>query len=345
MSVYEIDPLRDPRWEAFVERHPQSSVFHSLEWLRALQCAYGYDSIVFSTSPPGEDLTNGVVFCRVKSWLTGRRFVSLPFSDHCEPLVDNPDDLFPLLAHLKGKVKQGKWRYIEIRPRRLPLSGHVFLPQQEDFVFHSLSLKSGSDALFSNFHKSSIQRKIRRAEREALRYDDGVSERFLSGFYKLQVATRKRQCLPPQPLSWFRALAASFGEKLRIRVASSGDKPVAAILTLTHKKCVTYKYGCSDEGSSHLGGTQLLFWRTIQEAVRDGFEEFDLGRSSYHHQGLIAFKEHWGAQRSGLTYWRFPTVKHNQARPWATRLREQMVPLASDFSLVAIGSLLYRHLG
>ena len=32
-------------------------------------------------------------FAEMKSWLTGRRLVSLPFSDHCEPLVDSEEDL------------------------------------------------------------------------------------------------------------------------------------------------------------------------------------------------------------------------------------------------------------
>ncbi|MGH9397459.1 MAG: GNAT family N-acetyltransferase [Terriglobia bacterium] len=345
MCVYEIDPLRDRRWEAFVERHPHSSVFHSPRWLRALQRAYGYEPVVISTCTPRQDLTNGLAFCRVKSWLTGRRFVSLPFSDHCEPLVDKTEDLILLMTHLRRKVEQGKWKYIEIRPRYLSFSDHAFLPQQEDFLFHSLSLKAGAETLFLSFHKSSVQRKIRRAEREALRYEDGASERLLNEFYKLQVATRKRQYLPPQPLCWFRALVASFGEELRIRMVSSAHKPIAAMLTLSHKKCVTYKYGCRDVGCSNLGGTQLLFWKTIQESIRDGFEELDLGRSDPRHQGLVDFKERWGAQRSGLTYWRFPIVKHNHGISRATRLREQIVPLASDFSLVAIGSLLYRHLG
>jgi hypothetical protein len=34
-----------------------------------------------------------LVFCRVRSWLTGRRSISLPFSDHCEPLVESHEAL------------------------------------------------------------------------------------------------------------------------------------------------------------------------------------------------------------------------------------------------------------
>src|SRR5450755_1176727 len=70
-NVYEIDPLNDARWDALVESHPETSVFHSTKWLRALQTTYGYDTIAVTTCPRGVPLTNGLVFCRVKSWFTG----------------------------------------------------------------------------------------------------------------------------------------------------------------------------------------------------------------------------------------------------------------------------------
>src|SRR6202451_3625539 len=114
--VSEIDPLSDSRWEALVKDHPQASVFHSTNWLRALKTAYGYDPLVVTTSSPGATLTNGIVFCRVKSWLTGQRLVSLPFSDHCEPLVNNPNELRDLLFHMLRHEEAGEWKYIEIRP-------------------------------------------------------------------------------------------------------------------------------------------------------------------------------------------------------------------------------------
>src|SRR5208283_3509993 len=101
MRVYELNPLRDPRWNELVKRHPYGTVFHSLSWLEALSSTYGYDPVVITSSAPSEPLTNGLVFCRIDSWLTGRRFVSLPFSDHCEPLVDSAAELDYLLASMK----------------------------------------------------------------------------------------------------------------------------------------------------------------------------------------------------------------------------------------------------
>ena len=87
MTVHQIDPLQDPRWAELLQAHPQASIFHTPGWLESLQRTYGYEPLVLTTSPPGSALTNGVVFCRVKSWLTGERLVSVPFADHCQPLV------------------------------------------------------------------------------------------------------------------------------------------------------------------------------------------------------------------------------------------------------------------
>jgi folate-dependent phosphoribosylglycinamide formyltransferase PurN len=115
-AVYAIDPLRDPRWSAFIERHPNTSVFHSVPWLQALKRTYGFEPIVYTTSQPGSDLQNGIVFCRVNSWITGRRLVSLPFSDHCEPLVDSRRELESILGHLQTERRAGDWKYVEIRP-------------------------------------------------------------------------------------------------------------------------------------------------------------------------------------------------------------------------------------
>src|SRR5262245_43140825 len=98
MPVHEVHPLQDARWASFLNSHPKSSVFHTTSWIEALLQTYGYTPKVFTTNPSGQSLTNGILCCRVNSWLTGSRFVSLPFSDHCEPLLGHPADLENLLT-------------------------------------------------------------------------------------------------------------------------------------------------------------------------------------------------------------------------------------------------------
>jgi lipid II:glycine glycyltransferase (peptidoglycan interpeptide bridge formation enzyme) len=215
----------------------------------------------------------------------------------------------------------------------------------DTYFLHVLDLSPGAEALFRTFHKDSVQRKIKRAEREALAYESGNSPDLLKKFYRLTVMTRRRQHNPPQPISWFQNLSGTFGNALQIRVVSHAGLPVASILTLKHGSTITYKYGCSDARFSNLGGTPLLFWRTIQEATQEGFSELDLGRSTVDNQGLIAFKEHWGARRSTLEYWRFPERLKSEGGNWRINLKKRAIEAAPDWCLVAAGRLLYPHIG
>lgn len=344
-TLYEIDPMSDARWEEFVNSHSQSSVFHSTSWLKALKYAYGYDSVVFTTCQPRKTLTNGVLFCRVKNWLTGNRLVSLPFSDHCEPLAGDSAELDDLLLSIRQSVYPGRWKYVEIRPTCYQPDVRTGFHESLRYRVHGLDLRTGKQRLFNNLHKDSIQRKIRRAEREKLVYEEGTSENLLKKFYELLAITRRRQFLPPQPMSWFRALIDSFRSDVKIRVASKGDVPIASILTLSHKRSLVYKYGCSDARYHSCGGMVLLLWNTIREAKECGIEELDMGRSDVDNLGLISFKEHWGAIGKPLVYWSYPKRPASALNAWQRAMLRRIVPITPESALRMAGNLLYRYIG
>ncbi len=345
-GIYEIDPLQDPRWDELVAGHARASVFHSTAWLEALFRTYGYNPFGFTTSPPGARLENALVFCRVESWLTGHRLVSLPFSDYCEPLVDAAEDLPVFFVALEGQLQREKWRYIEMRPCWSLQVDTGGFRAAETYCLHQLDLSPDADTLFRNFHKDSIQRKIRRAEREGLTVEEGRSDSLLNTFYHLQILTRRRHRLPPQPRSWFRNLIDCFGEGLKIRVAFRGERPAAAILTVRFKDTLVYKYGCADSLLNNLGGTHLLFWRSIQEAKQSNMRVFDLGRSDQDDHGLITFKDRWGAQRSTLTYLRYPAGPFlRRSAGWKLKIANPLFAHMPDRVLSAVGNLLYKHMG
>ena len=346
MTVYSLDPLEDPRWAEFVQRHPRASVFHTPGWLEALRRTYGYEPVVYTTSLPRAELTNGLVFCRVRSWLTGRRLVSLPFSDHCEPLVHNSEELSALIRSVELSRKQERWKYVEMRSTSPELQLEGGFHTAKTFYLHRLDLRPSLDALLRSFDKDCVQRKIRRAEREGLTYEGGRSESLLQKLYGLLRITRRRHHLPPQPLDWFRNLVDCLGEDACIRIASKGSQPVAGILTLSHGKRMVYKYGGSDARLNNLGGMALLFWKAIQDAKQAGAEEFDLGRSDCDNAGLIAFKDRWAADRSNLTNWRCPAAaKPSLTDGWRIQFAKQISSRLPDGVLTLAGKLLYRHMG
>jgi hypothetical protein len=348
MPVRRIDPLQDSRWEEFLRGQAQASLFHTPAWLRALHLTYGYEPVAFTTSASNAPLSNGIVFCRIKSMLTGTRLVSVPFADHCQPLVSSPDELKDLIGGLKQNVRSKSCKYFELRCFNF---GNAIIEQNTEvaksasFAYHAVDLQPELDVLFRRFHKSCTQRKIRRAQRERLAYEEGRSDELIRQFYELFVMMRRRHGIPPQPRAWFINLRDALGSALKIRVIAKEGQPIASIVTVRHKERLLYKYGGSDARFHSLGAMPLLFWRTVQDAKELGLQELDLGRSDLDDTGLIAFKDHLGASRSTLNYYRYPpdSVRKGMLRGplFAPRLYAHCPALL----LRAVGKFLYRHIG
>jgi len=344
MQIRVVNPLTDPRWDALVDRHPKASIFHSRGWLRALSLSYGYEPLVLTTCQPDAPLDGGMVFCRVSSWITGTRLVSLPYADHCEPLLREPEEIFAVSGWLEKQCALENWKYVEFRPLSSANGiASTFLPSSS-FCFQQLDLSPKLEEIFQAFHKDSIQRKIRRAEKENLTCETGQSSRLVDDFYSLMLKTRRRHYLFPQPRKWFRNLIDSLGDKVHIRVIRKNEVPAAAMLTLQHGTTVMYKYGCSDSRFHNQGVMPYLFWKLITESKQSGMERIDFGRSELDNEGLITFKSRFGTTRTMLTYRRFSKVPARIAnRDWPT-LRHCLSRLP-DVALSTAGRVLYRHLG
>lgn len=346
VTVHKINPITDARWNEFVVRHPAASVFHTSEWMQTLQRTYGFEPFVLTTTPSGLPLTNGIPFCQVSNWRGRRRLVSLPFSDHCAPLVGDPDETSDLLNYLQQNCERKQWKNIELRSGGAVIPDRLSFEQGSTFWWHKLDLRPELDQIFDSLHKDCIQRKIRRAEREQLVEEVGRSEELLRKFYRLLLKTRRRHGLAPQPFAWFRNLIACLGEMAQIRIASKAGRPVAGILTLLHKHAQVYKYGCSDAKFNNLGGMQMLLWSAIQDAKKEQCVELDLGRSDLDQQGLITFKDRWGASRTKLAYQVYPRKSLEAARstshPLFSKLLFTWMP---DTLLAASGRALYKYMG
>lgn len=348
MPVYKLNPIEDPRWCELVQAHPSASVFHTVGWLQTLRTTYGYEPVAFTTSAPGTALRDGVVFCHVKSWITGKRLVSLPFADHCQPLCDRPDDLYDLLAEITADARKAGLAHIEIRPTHNDgLEMHTALRPGKEYRLHILDLEPSIQSLLGACDKSCVQRRLRHAEREPLIHEEGNSPQLLKKFYQLLVLTRRRHGLPPQPVAWFRNMLALFGERAKVCVASFRDVPVASLLTLTHNGSVVYKYGCSDLRYNKHAGMVALFWRAIRDAKESGMRLFDMGRSDLDNPGLIQFKSNWSARDIPLTYWRYPQPTRRSAGAWAMGkgIAENVLSHLPDSLFIGVGNALYKHAG
>jgi len=347
---YQLDPTQDPRWAELVDKHPKASVFHTVGWLQALRRTYGYEPVVFTTSPPTAELKNGLVFCRINSWLTGRRLVSLPFSDHCEPLCDSTEDLDFLIHYLQTAMEHQGWKYLEFRPINAQLGqagGGISWWPAATFYLHALDLSPHISEVFRSLDKDSVQRRVQRAQQAGLIEKRGTANDLLMKFYRLLVITRGRHQVPPPPHAWFRNLVNCLGEALEIHVAYHNETPVAAILTLRFRDIIYYKYGCSDRRFNTFGAMPWLLWNAVAAAKSNGATEFDMGRTEENNPGLLVFKNHWVPHPKELVYLRFPesSQSFDMADGWKMKMARRAFSYMPSGLLTISGKLLYRHIG
>jgi CelD/BcsL family acetyltransferase involved in cellulose biosynthesis len=218
--------------------------------------------------------------------------VSLPFTDSCAPL----GDAVRLSSALSASSRAHR---IEVRA---PLPGAA---GEAVALGHVLALGAGEDAVARGFHKSQVQRNIRRAEREGVVVRTATSEAELTeSFYALHVRTRRRLGAPVQrrrffSLLWRRVLEPGGGYVL---LAHHGGRPVAGAVFLTAGDTVVYKYGASDERAWSVRPNHLLFGEAIRRACAEGRTRFDFGRTDADDTGLADFKRGWGATEQPLVY-------------------------------------------
>jgi hypothetical protein len=299
-----VDPRDYPGWDRLVLSHPDFSFFHSVAWAKVLCRTYGHKPIYLRFSQ-GEQLAALIPLLEVRSCVTGRRGVSLPFCDFCDPLLFGRLDTAAVVSKLLELARERKWKYFELRGERT--STPSALPAAM-FYGHRLDLRSGSEDLFARL-KGSTRNAIRKAKRSGLKVRLTRSREAILEYYRLHVQTRKRHGLPPQPLSFFLNI---YDEIIQpgmgfVVLAHRGTRAAAASVFFHMGKKAVYKFSASDEGLKHCQGNNLVMWKAIQFLAANGMEELHFGRTPLENQGLRRFKLAWGTTEETIRYFRFDT--------------------------------------
>jgi CelD/BcsL family acetyltransferase involved in cellulose biosynthesis len=336
-------PLDSPAWARLVEQTAGALPFHHPAWAATIARCYGFEAFGLALrGAPGEDdeYVAGVPMIELRHPITRRRrWSSLPFTDTCPPLVA-PGDAVRLASAIDAyRLSEGVVQ-AELSGA-LPGVPSVTSTQR---VHHVLHLDGDPDAVASRF-RPAVRRNVRSARAAALNLRRATSETdMVDVFYPLQLMTRRRLGLPPQPLRFFRTiwrdlLAPGLGH---LTIVEAGGNPVAAAVFLEWNRVTVYKYGASDPRMWHLRPNNLLFAEEIANACRSGHSTFYFGRTDVHDEGLRRFKLGWGALEEPLhSTWFGAAPPPERAAP--PQFLRTIVRHSPAFVARAIGTALYRY--
>jgi len=341
VHITQVDPREDPHWLNFIEQSGSASVFHHPAWAKVLIESYDYEPHYLLASRRGT-IVAALALMKVKSWITGRRFVSLPFSDECGPVYTDERFCAAFDRHLSTLAKSVK--YVEIRGGKQPGRGVV----SARYKSHSLLLNREADRIFALFKKTQTQQPIAKAIKEGVLIERSHERSALANFEELNLRTRWKHGIPPQPPSFFDKLFQHIIQKGLgfVSVAKYQDKPIAASVFLHFNKKLLYKYSASNEIYLRLRPNHLILWDAIKWGAENGLELFDFGRTDISNTGLLSFKRAWGGQERDLHYYR---LSYNGERG----MRENTSPAIFQYALRRLplpilrfmGNRLYRHMG
>lgn len=353
-NIETIDPMQDPRWDAFVESHPYGWICHLSGWKKVLEESFthmkGYYFVL--SDNPGENIEAALPIFEVKSWLTGKRLVSMPFATLCDPLISTTDDMNELLQAVMKLSEKLKSRYIEIRTLySSPLIQDERFGRSNFFKHHFFRLQEEPERMKKRFHRSCVRQKITRAEKNKLEKRLVTDSAGLLEFYRLQLITRKRLGLPCQPLIFFESLWRSFSPvgQVRIILAEKDNVAIAGLLIFCFKDRVSIEFAASDERFMDMCPNHFLIWETFKWAYEAGYQIVDFGRTSPNNEGLMDFKRRWGTTVIDLPQLFCPRGSERkiavQERSWKFKSANLICKSTPVFLQQGIDNFMYRHLG
>jgi len=344
MEINVVDPTKVADWDAKIAALPGSYFFATQAWAKVLQTSYGYTPLYFAMMDSGV-MRALLPMMEVSSFLTGKRGVSLPFTDYCQPLVPHEQVFFALFDVVKHEARTRGWKYIDLR-----LTNGILKKEIPSLFFHGhvLDLNVGQEQLFRQFTDMN-RRNIRKAEKQAVVVGLENTLESLQEFYRLNCLTRQKHGIPPQPWRFFEnvhreVIAKGMGITA---LARHEGKAVAGNVYFHYGDKALFKFGASDMRYQHLRAGNLVMWEAIKFYAGKGFKSICFGRTEPENKGLRRFKEGWGTKETDITYYRFDLesaafVAENDNVSQSRREMFSRLPLPA---LRVLGNLFYRHVG
>jgi hypothetical protein len=339
------NPLTLKGWDDLVASHPAGSFFHTSSWARILAESYGYRPVFFIEREGGA-LNALLPVMEIHSVFTGRRGVSLPFSDYADPFAADGESYGSLVENAVNYGKRSGWKTLEIRGGESPWKERE---KSAAFLCHKLSL-SGTETEIHNGLRTNMKRNIARALKEGVGIEMASSPAALEAYYRLHCMTRKAQGIPPQPLKFFRKIQEHLLQRNKgfIVLATFRRAVVAGIVLLHHGRKAIYKYGASNAEGKQRRANNLVMWEAIRWYARRGYEEFCFGRTETTHNGLREYKLGYGTREFEIPYYKYDLSKNRIVPMSASTASKSMekyyqkvpIPVSRIF-----GSILYRHVG
>jgi hypothetical protein len=284
MKTLQTNQETKERYAEIYRRSKIASVYQSPEWLAVLESLKG--ELVFLEVDSGTIIP---FICKGSGKL--RRCYSLSFDTYGGPVSGGESRVS--FQEVVRALKIPSVRMVDFASNLVDHSNSAVAINA-----HIIDLTGGEEEVRKGYTKKNREA-LRQAERRGIRIEKMEDQALLDEFYSLHVHTARRHRTFPHPRSILEMIYKIMRPKnmAAFYMARRDEEAVACNLILRDKKTAyDWLLGYKDD-TLKLRPTNALIDLSIRDEIEAGSEMFNLGASPSQHQGIVRFKESFGAKR------------------------------------------------
>ena len=290
-----LERTRDPRWDAYVQAHPEGSFFHLLGWRRVIQRGFGHRPHYLFAEREGE-------ICGVLPlFISGKRpfpsaLVSVPLGVTGGILASDADAIAVLRQGARELAEQEQLAYVEYKSEKRLFDD---LPTKDDlyFVFRQ--------ELFGDRDKqlAAVPRKARAVLRESQRHHlrSEYTRDALEPFYDLYAASMRNLGTPMFPKALFEACLEEFPRHCDFVVIREAGRIIGVVMNFYYQQVMLPFFAGAVPEARDAGINNFMYWAMLETGYDLGYRTFDFGRSKAG-TGAFRFKKNMGMDPIPLEY-------------------------------------------
>ena len=289
ITVSELTEQMQLSWDNYVNNSLGGLPLHLSGWQHVLKKTYGYQTHYLYASS-GDKVAGVLPLFSLPSIISGRRAMTMPGA----LLADNEEIAAALIEHGLAAAAAEEIDQLVLQDARQVWSASM--NSISHHVYWLLSLAPTEEEHWKQLD-GNIRRQVRKAKRNGLQVQIDRQGILLDPFYDVFSRFTHQSGTPVFGRNFLENIIEVFPQGFNIAVVWHENQPIAGYFQLQLGHTVYGMWGAALMDSLQLRPAYLALWEIMRDAINNGFDYLDMGRSPLD-SNASKFKGQWG----GIAY-------------------------------------------
>lgn len=308
LAVRDAGPGDQTAWEAYLASNPEATAYHTFAWKDFIVDVFGHRPAYLIAE--SKDGVRGVLpMFRAAFPGLGSKLISMPYDVASGgPLADSPETTRALAEAAIERAEREGVGYLELRCGAPNETLESLGFQRSEPVLVSDVLDLPDEETIWKSLPPDRRKSVRRSERRGVTVREAETREDLDGIYDAYLRVFRDFGTPPYGRKYLDGLWERLRQPglVRILTAEAGGRCVGGAFLFVYGKVLIAKITVVLPEAMPLHATGAFYWKTIQTAIEAGCSRLSFGSSARSRQGLLEYKEGWGATTAPAIFYSMP---------------------------------------